>query len=57
MTHVSSADGIPIYRDHEYELISTYNNTSGVDQDAMATMFLYVRATDLYDFDFRPRKK
>ncbi|MFP8878739.1 MAG: hypothetical protein VCE43_04375 [Myxococcota bacterium] len=57
MTHVSSADGIPIYRDHEYELISIYNNSSGVDQDAMATMFSYVRATDLCDFDFRPRKK
>jgi hypothetical protein len=57
VTHFSSADGIPIYRDHEYELVSTYNNTSGIDQDAMATMFLYLRAKDLYDFDFRPRKK
>ncbi len=57
VTHISSSDGIPIYRDHEYELVSTYNNTSGVDQDAMAAMFMYVRATDLYDFDFRPRKK
>jgi len=57
VSHVSSVDGIKLYRDHEYDLVSTYNNTSGIDQDAMATMFLYVRANDLYDFDFRPRKK
>jgi hypothetical protein len=57
VTQFSNADGVPIYRDHEYDLISVYNNTSGVDQDAMATMLLYLRAIDLYDFDFRPRKK
>jgi hypothetical protein len=57
VTQFSSAEGVPIYRDHEYDLISIYNNTSDVDQDAMATMLLYLRATDLYDFDFRPRKK
>ncbi len=57
VTQFSSSDGVPIYRDHEYDLISVYDNTSGVEQDAMATMFLYLRATDLYDFDFRPRKK
>lgn len=28
----SSAEGIPVYRDHEYELVSVYDNTSGVDQ-------------------------
>jgi hypothetical protein len=55
--HFSSVEGIPIYKDHEYELVSVYNNTTGKEQDAMSTMFLYLRATDLYDFDFRPRKK
>jgi hypothetical protein len=44
---LSSAEGIPLYKDHEYEVVSVYDNTSGVDQDAMATMFLYVAAKDL----------
>ena len=39
--HYSSVEGIPIYRDHEYELVSVYDNTSGQPQDAMAVMFLY----------------
>ena len=39
----SSVAGIPIYRDHEYELKSVYNNTSGEDQDAMAVLYLYLR--------------
>jgi hypothetical protein len=40
--HFISKEGIPIHKDHEYEVISTYNNTSGEDQDSMAVMFLYV---------------
>lgn len=39
--HYSSVEGIPFYRDHEYELVSVYENTSGAPQDAMAVMFLY----------------
>jgi hypothetical protein len=42
----SSKEGIPLYQDHEYEIVSVYDNTSGVDQDAMATLILY-----LYDAD------
>jgi hypothetical protein len=42
----SSQEGIPLYQDHEYEVVSVYDNTSGIDQDAMATFFLY-----LYDAD------
>ena len=38
----SSAEGLPIYRDHQYELISTYNNTSTIEHDSMAVMFLYL---------------
>jgi hypothetical protein len=53
----SSEEGVPLYRDHEYDLISVYNNTSKVDRDAMATLLLYVQIKDLYDFDFRPRKR
>jgi len=45
MEHVdsfSSAKGIPIYKDHQYQMISVYNNTTPVDQDSMAVMFLFV---------------
>jgi len=38
----SSEEGIPVYKDHEYELVSVYDNTSGVDQDSMAVMLLYL---------------
>jgi hypothetical protein len=38
----SSEKGIEMYKNHEYGLSVTYNNTSGVVQDAMATMFLYL---------------
>ena len=37
----ASEEGIEIHRDHGYELIATYNNTSGEPQDSMAVMFLY----------------
>jgi hypothetical protein len=40
--HYSSVEGIPVYTDHDYELISTYNNTSDKEQTAMAFMFCYV---------------
>ncbi len=46
--YLSNTEGIPVYKDHEYEMISNYNNTSGVEQDAMATFFLY-----LYDKEFK----
>lgn len=49
--HYSSEEGIPIFKGHEYELISIYNNTTNEDQDSMAVMFLY-----LLDKNFeRPR--
>jgi len=35
-------EGIPIYKDHQYELVSVYDDTSGVDQDSMAVMFRYL---------------
>ncbi len=40
--YYSSEEGIPLYKDHEYTLISLYDNTSGEPQDAMAVMFLYM---------------
>jgi len=37
----SSVEGLPVYKDHDYELVSVYNNTTSVDQDSMAVMYLY----------------
>ena len=42
-----SEEGVPIYKDHEYELIAIYNNETGKNQDSMAVFFLY-----LFDQDF-----
>jgi hypothetical protein len=39
---LSSADGVPVAVGHEYEIRTTYNNTSATDQDSMAVMFVYV---------------
>ena len=38
----SSEEGFRIYKDHEYEVVSTYNNTTDGPIDAMAVMFLYM---------------
>jgi len=40
--YYSSPEGIPLYKDHEYELVSVYNNTSGEDQDSMAVFYMYL---------------
>ncbi|MGH7897055.1 MAG: hypothetical protein ACREQQ_03835 [Candidatus Binatia bacterium] len=44
--HYASEQGIALYQDHEYELVSTYDNTSGAEQDSMAVMFLYLLEKD-----------
>lgn len=44
--YLSSPQGIPVYEEHEYEIISAYNNTSGQDQDSMAVMYLYLADRD-----------
>jgi hypothetical protein len=41
LTHFSSEKGIPIFRDHTYELVTVYNNTTKQDIDAMAILFVY----------------
>ncbi|NUP07686.1 MAG: hypothetical protein HOW73_16690 [Polyangiaceae bacterium] len=38
----SSEEGVKVYKDHEYELESVYENTTGEDQDSMAVMLLYL---------------
>ncbi|HUP47879.1 MAG TPA: peptidylprolyl isomerase [Thermoanaerobaculia bacterium] len=35
-----SRDGVPLYKDHQYELISVYNNTTEEMHDSMASVFL-----------------
>lgn len=45
----ASARGLPVYADHEYALVSAYDNTSGATQDAMAIFYLGLR-----DRDFDP---
>ena len=45
--YFSSPEGISVYTGHEYELVSTYNNTTDVDQDSMAVMFLYLLDKEL----------
>ena len=42
ITHYSSTTGKPIAKDHQYELILVYNNTTAEDIDAMAIMYLYL---------------
>lgn len=39
---LSSPEGVPVALGHEYELLTTYNNTSDQDQDSMAVMYTYV---------------
>ena len=41
--YYSSAEGLPVYADHEYELISHYNNTSKENKTAMAFFLAYVK--------------
>jgi hypothetical protein len=38
----SSEAGIEVFKGHEYEIISVYENTSGEPQDSMAVMNLYL---------------
>lgn len=53
--YFSSEEGIPLYADHDYELVSVYQNDTGERQDAMATMFLYLLVRDLFGADVQAR--
>lgn len=44
--YLSSAAGVPIFADHDYEMVSVYNNTSREPQDSMAVMYIYLRDRD-----------
>lgn len=41
MDEITSREGIPLHRDHRYELVTRYDNTTGGDIDAMAILYLY----------------
>lgn len=43
----SSVEGLPLFANHEYDLVVIYNNTSREPQDAMASLLMYVYAKDL----------
>lgn len=45
--YYSSESGLSVFSDHQYELVSVYDNTSDEAQDSMAVMFLY-----MHDHDF-----
>ena len=40
--YYSSEAGLSVFADHQYELVSVYDNTSDEAQDSMAVMFLYM---------------
>jgi len=41
--HFESVEGLPIHAGHQYELVSTYDNTSTEDADSMAVMYMYMK--------------
>lgn len=47
--YYSSVEGIPFFKDHEYELTSHYHNTTDKNQDSMAVMFLYLLDKEFQD--------
>jgi len=52
VTSFSSKKGVMLYPDHNYELILETNNTSGINQDMMASMFVF-----LYDKEMDEKLK
>ncbi|HEY0670936.1 MAG TPA: hypothetical protein VGD27_01655 [Longimicrobiales bacterium] len=56
VTDLSSSEGVRLYADHHYELISDYSNPTARDVDAMAVMFLYVRDGQLRALESRTRQ-
>ena len=42
LEYFSSAEGVPVYADHDYELVCNYQNTTDENQDSMASLFIYM---------------
>lgn len=47
--HFADARGLPVHRDHDYELVARFDNPTGHDADAMAVMLLYAARRDAAD--------
>ena len=45
----SSEEGVMLYPDHQYELILETNNTSKVNQDMMASMFIFLYDQEMHE--------
>jgi hypothetical protein len=45
--HFSSAEGIPVFRGHDYEVESVYDNPTDAAKDAMAIFFVYFRDKEM----------
>lgn len=43
MEEFSLPEGVPIYKDHRYELVATYDNTTSSEIDAMGMIYLYLQ--------------
>jgi hypothetical protein len=41
--HFEHVEGLPLHVGHQYELVSTYENTSTEDADSMAVMYMYMK--------------
>ena len=53
--HFESVDGVKLFADHQYELVSIYDNTSDEDADSMAVMYMYMRDQRFQRPDLAPR--
>lgn len=45
----SNEKGIMLYPDHDYELVLETNNTSGIEQDMMGSMFVFLYDKEMHD--------
>ncbi|WP_456439680.1 hypothetical protein [Psychroserpens sp.] len=49
VSYFSSTEGIMLYADHNYELVLQTNNTTKIDQDMMASMFVFLYDKEMHD--------
>jgi hypothetical protein len=48
-SYFSSAEGIMLYPDHDYELVLQTNNSTKINQDMMASMFVFLYDKEMHD--------
>jgi len=53
--HYSSLEGMPMYKSHQYELTSYYDNTTDHDVDSMAVMYMYLKDKNFQKPDLSAR--